>query len=206
MLLRGVINNRPGLAESLFMTANEKRATLKDWGIKPPPGGTYRDVPIITLGDRALFALEVLAFKVVCALYYKHAGHPLPAKARMVVGVRTNADMQVHGMPETMHRHTIPSPELVRGTTNLTDQFRYRYRVAHGYGLFLCGFRASFLVEAITSANDEPFPAGIDHVLTVGTYLRGLPPISADLDEDFKEKPAVLGKRMRALTAKNSDT
>jgi hypothetical protein len=75
--LAGIKRHFPQLTE--LLTANQKRAFLKERGIERPANVALADLPMIALDRETIDnAFSTCALKLFCALYYKHVGIIVP--------------------------------------------------------------------------------------------------------------------------------
>lgn len=175
-VLRGVANNNLQLAVALRMRSNQKRREFKEKGHKIEPGITYGEIPIIQMPPRADLAGEVIAFKLGCALHYKHFNRILPITGKVVSAIRTNYRVITEGIPTNFISTTTLAYIPKRGGKDLSKQFAYRLaldRKAHA-GFFMCKFRDSLQIEAITIEKPSAYSFNFSEIPTVREFLGGL--------------------------------
>lgn len=86
-LARGVANNDRDALPRLNLTANQKRASLRQLGARRMPGEALRDVPLIHIPPAFNDAAISIARKLACALYYREShGRILSHGHRIAVG------------------------------------------------------------------------------------------------------------------------
>lgn len=85
-LIDGVRNNQPWALPNLNLPSNVKRSHLRDWGLRKPAGMLLSDVPLagvpVDFNDIAV----MLARKITCAMYYRHAQKILPVGYQIANG------------------------------------------------------------------------------------------------------------------------
>lgn len=169
----GVMNNNRSLAIGLSMTSNEKRRAMREWGRTIARGSTYKEQPIIKLPPRAELAHDTLAFKLGCALHYKHFGRPLSGTSKVVTSIETNASLL--GEDAALHflKHTLPAPSPMRGRKNLAEQFAYRFATSNDLrvGAFVCKIGDSFLLNILTFENPKSVKFNLTAFSAVAGYL-----------------------------------
>jgi hypothetical protein len=105
---------------------------MRQLGIRPEPGKTTRDVPILSI-DHPEFAeaAKTTTRKLFCALYYLRTGRILGPRGGIVAFWTTNA----HSMEQFLNADSLRPilaqfPPIRRGGDQLGDQFACAYTVA----------------------------------------------------------------------------
>ena len=129
---QGVARVLPDVYRSMLLSVTEKRSHMRRIGIRPEPGQTTRDVPILSI-DHPEFAeaARTITRKLFCALYYFRTGKILGPGGGIVSFWTTNA----HSMDQLLNTETLRPmlaqfPPIRRGNTQLGDQFACAYTVA----------------------------------------------------------------------------
>jgi hypothetical protein len=162
-LAHAVSRNFPGLMESMVPSNRQLRDAAKKYGIERPPGGTYRDVPVLsTTNPRIHDAVVGFSRKLFLALYYKHSGVPLPPSGGIAIRWYTNVQIFAGEIPESLNDVMPGFPKLERARKNLSEQFFYRWGMAPGHeaAVFLCIFREAFGVVGYLRTDRQLLPEG----------------------------------------------
>ncbi len=172
----GVLNNNPSLAIGLRMTSNQKRHAMKRLGRSLPLGSTYNEQPIIKLPPKAELAHEVLAFKLGCALHYRHFKKALPQTGKVANAMNTNFSVITEGISEDFLKVTTLAPPPMRGKKNLRGQFEYRFTPPNdmGVGVYICKFGDSFQLNILTLEHPERVEQHVGSVAFVKDFLKGV--------------------------------
>jgi len=123
----------PGFVKAMFVrTAVQARKLARKTGLRPGPGETYQELPIVRLPVEAHRSVGVLAAKLTKALYFKQTSKIFPADGGIMFQWFTNAQKMEHGrivlLDALSHFAAMSSPKR-RGGKDLTDQFDYKYSV-----------------------------------------------------------------------------
>jgi hypothetical protein len=128
-LMRGIYNNYRGLIAGLRPSARQVRRWLRESGQVLPEGATTDDAPFFSLQDERIEeAMRLFAFKLFCALHFKHTGKILPRTGG--VAFRWWSNIQVirgevpRNVTELLNQF---GGELCRAKTSLNDQFWYQF-------------------------------------------------------------------------------
>jgi hypothetical protein len=160
--LAGVRREFPGLLEAMRpRTHREFRNARKKYGISLQPGQVSTDLPIMLLTDpRISDAVRNFAQKLGLALYYKHAGVPLPRTGAVAARWYSNLQVEADQIPRDLADVLPTFPKLARGERELTDQFFYRVGLTDTktMGTFLAMFRQSFAIVGFVSVEAADFP------------------------------------------------
>jgi hypothetical protein len=143
--LAGIRRNFPQLPQ--LLTANEKRAFLKERGIDRPANVALADLPIIALDRETINnAFRICALKLFCALHYKHRRIILPMTGSVFARWWMNIDVQQGAIPDELVALLRGHPTLHRANVDLRSQFAYQYGVSEDakHGFYFCWFRNSF--------------------------------------------------------------
>lgn len=143
--LAGMRHNFPQLTE--LLTANQKRAFLKERGIDRPANVALADLPMIALDrDTIANAFRICALKLFCALHYKHRRIIVPRTGSVFARWLMNIDVQQGAIPDELVALLRGHPTLHRANVNLRSQFAYQYGVSEDakHGFYICWFRNSF--------------------------------------------------------------
>ncbi|MGJ3701550.1 hypothetical protein [Variovorax sp. AFSI2.2] len=131
------------------LTANRKRELARRVGLKPDPGQTYSDLPLMSVPEPARLAVPVFAEKLAKALHFKHSERIVPTEAAIRHRWFTNFNQIEGTIPEDIF--TVPTgfANLRRATVDLSDQFNYRFAMANtgDLSLFTIWFRFSFCIN-----------------------------------------------------------
>lgn len=135
-LMRALSELHPELFASLFPSASSVRRWLRKRGVQLPHGMTTKDVPIISIEHpRIGAAVDRVATKLFCSLYYMHTGSIIPHEGGIVFRWFTNAQS-----PEELSSFGVLAPlltsfpKLQRQGTTLGSAFNYRYGIASDTG------------------------------------------------------------------------
>jgi hypothetical protein len=142
--LAGIRRNFPQLTR--LLTANEKRAFLKERGIARPANVALADLPMIALDrDTIDNAFRICALKLFCALHYKHRRIILPRTGSVFARWWMNIDVQQGAIPNELVALLRGHPTLHRANVDLRSQFAYQYGVSEdaNHGFYICWFRNS---------------------------------------------------------------
>jgi len=174
--LHAVKNNHPGALESMWLRSIEKRKTLRDLDMKLPTGMALHelDLPIVKFPEGAVRAIHRLGYKLGCALHYMYLKKLLPREGGLQVTYKSNFDLATSPpIAEEILKAMPYRASLKRCTTNLGDQFLYRFGVNEdlGAGMFLCALRRTLQIHVITIADRQTFPSIADQFIRVGDYL-----------------------------------
>lgn len=161
-LALGVRNNVPHLLPTIDTSARAVRKYMKEAGISPPRGASYKETPILNLPDDYHDAFELFARKLTCALHYKETGQPIPLDSYIGVTWRHIGVGGTEEMYETL-RKTLGLERLGRRrNTDIGDQFGYRfnYNIEHGLFAMAAVFGKSFLVFGAVNRRLSNVPFG----------------------------------------------
>lgn len=152
---KGVINNFPGLVESMLMSANKVKSSLRRMGISIPPGKSTNDFPMIDLSDpRIEDVIDVISVKTGLALHYKHTGNILPRTGRIFTTFFTNSDVDIGVVPEKIFDLPLIKDQK-RQNIQLSSQFHYGFWTSESgnFSAFACYFRHSVMTFIALSAD-----------------------------------------------------
>jgi len=126
--LAGMRHNFPQLTE--LLTANQKRAFLKERGIVRPANLALADLNMVALDQETIDnAFSTCALKLFCALYYKDVGIIVPRTGGVFARWFMNIDVLQGAIPDEFVALLRRHPTLHRANVNLKSQFTYRYNV-----------------------------------------------------------------------------
>lgn len=152
----------PGLLEAMRpRTHRDYRNARKNYGLSLQPGQVSTDLPVCTLTDsRIQNSVRNFAQKLGLALYYRHAGMPVPKTGGVAARWYSNLQVDTDAIPRDIAEILPEFPKLGRGPVELTDQFFYRWGLADKktIGTFLAMFRQSFAILGFVSADMSDFP------------------------------------------------
>lgn len=152
----------PGLLDAMQpRTHREYRNARKKHGLVLQPGKVSTDLPIFLLSDpRIQNAVRNFAQKLGLALYYKHAGIPLPKTGGVAARWYSNLQVERDAIPRELAEVLPEFPKLSRGQVELTDKFFYRWGLtdAKMTGVFLAIFRRAFAIVGFVSTDMSAFP------------------------------------------------
>jgi hypothetical protein len=143
--LTGIRRNFPQVTE--LLTANQKRAFLKERGIDRPASVALADLHMIALDPETIdSAFRICALKLFCALYYKHVGIIVPRTGGVFARWFMNIDVLQGAIPDEFVALLRGHPTLHRAKVNLNSQFTYRHGVSEDakHAFYICAFRNSF--------------------------------------------------------------
>ena len=162
----------------LGMTPEAKRDALDLIGYSPPLGAEYKDFPVVQLPPRADLAIEVLSFKLGCALHYKHLNEALPETGKVMSNLRTNYAMLTEGTLRGIEHSTTLAKIPKRNGQDFSDQFAYRFgvEIPKRMGAFICKFRQSFQLEIGTYATPPVYSTATNAIPFVRDFLKSLRP------------------------------
>ena len=152
-LKAGVENNNPELLPTRG-DARTARRHFREKQISLAPGMTYADAPIAELpaGNRAAF--EVFARRLVCALYYKEVGRPVPLDFYISTGWLPFSDPGAPNFTDRV-RNWLPDVRMTnRRNTNIGHQFFYLWgaRAEGDIFVFAAQFSKSFFFLGAAAA------------------------------------------------------
>ena len=121
----------PGFLKAMFeRTAVQARKMARKTGLRPGPGETYQELPIVKLPVEAHRCVSVLAAKLTKAIYFKQTSEIFPTEGGIMFQWFTNAQKMEHGrivlLDALSHFAAMSAPKR-RGGKDLTDQFDYKY-------------------------------------------------------------------------------
>jgi len=152
----------PGLLEAMLpRTHRQYRKARKEYGLSLQPGQVSTDLHVLLLSDpRIQNAVRNFAQKLGLALYYRHAGMPIPKTGGVAARWYSNLQVESDAIPRGIAEVLPEFPKLSRGRVELTDQFFYRWGLADTktIGTFLAMFRQSFAILGFVSADMADFP------------------------------------------------
>jgi hypothetical protein len=164
--LAGIRRNFPQLPQ--LLTANEKRAFLKERGIDRPANVALADLPIIALDRETINnAFRICALKLFCALHYKHRRIILPRTGSVFARWWMNIDVQQGAIPDELVALLRGHPTLHRAKVDLRSQFAYQYGVSEDakHGFYICWFRNSFAMVGNTCFDASCFDGPTEQLL-----------------------------------------
>lgn len=123
----------PGFIESMFQrSAVEARRTARRLGLRPSPGETYKDLPVVNLPEETHKCVGVLAAKLTKAVFFKQTHTIFPTDGGILFQWFTNAQKMEHGrivLLDALSHFAAMSVPKRRNGKDLTDQFDYKYSV-----------------------------------------------------------------------------
>lgn len=117
----------PSLNEMFGLGPVAARAAARRLNMRPAPGQTYRDLPLVKVPEAAHRAVGSLAGKLTKALYHRATGNVFPVQGGIMYHWFTNAQMMEHGqIPalEVLRGIAAMLPPVVRNGKDLSDQFQ----------------------------------------------------------------------------------
>jgi hypothetical protein len=148
-LFRSIRRRRPELLREMSVDAKAARNALRSSQTSLPRGLLYRDIPFAAVnGPLVRSAVSIFSKKLGLALYYKHAGRPLPARGALWTQWWTNWSVIDNPIPEGFTSAAPGIATLMRNSADLSNQFSYRWGMSEGCDMAcsLAGFRESFAV------------------------------------------------------------
>lgn len=123
----------PGFIEGMFQRSTaEARRLGRKVRLRPGPGETYRELPVVKLPEEAHKSVSVLARKLTKAIYFKQTQSIFPTDGGIMFQWFTNAQKMEHGrivlLDAVAHFAAMSAPKRRNGK-DLTDQFDYKYSV-----------------------------------------------------------------------------
>lgn len=150
--IRAVAANDPEVLREMKMTPAqyERAATSYRLDRYRFPDG---ELPILAVGPRIHAAIENVARKLFCALFYKHTSRILPVTGGIAYRWFTNMQIEADHIPRELDPLLKNFPVLQRANTKLDDQFFYRWVTADekSIAVFLAFFRRSFAILGFVS-------------------------------------------------------
>jgi hypothetical protein len=123
----------PGFIEGMFQrTSIEARRLGRKVGLRPGPGETYKELPVVKLPMEAHKSVSVLAAKLTKAIYFKQTSAIFPRDGGIMFQWFTNAQKMEHGriaLLDALAHFTAMSAPKRRNGKDLTDQFDYKYSI-----------------------------------------------------------------------------
>ena len=101
-------------------------------GLRPGPGETHQELPVVILPTEAHQCVSVLASKLTKAIYFKQTRAIFPADGGILFQWFTNAQKMEHGrivLLEAISLFAAMSVPKRRGGKDLSDQFDYKYSI-----------------------------------------------------------------------------
>jgi hypothetical protein len=173
---RTVKQQYPEIFESLRPSARQVRRFLRERGIRKDPSIATTEYPLLSLKHPIIaFCASQVALKLCCALHYKHAGKIIPKSGGVLWEWRSNEEMARPTIPSQLFELVKERPILMRGRTDLSDQFDYRYHCSEdeGSAVYLITFNLSLLIIGWVCLDARKFPEFPGHaVVHPGDYLK----------------------------------
>jgi hypothetical protein len=147
----GIQNNLKDVLPNPFMSANQKRAALRAMGLRKPEGMFLSDVPIIKFDKKLHEYILRYGRKIVCALFYREKGRPVPANYYVWAGWNQIANPTA----EEALKAWIDMTPLVtigaRRNLDFGDRFGYRCNKADNPDVFaaLCQFGQGLTISGV---------------------------------------------------------
>ena len=161
ILLRSMRDRRPELLFEMRVDSRRARKAMMARNLELPTGTMYRDLPILAVnGPLVSAAVRSFARKLGLALYYKHAGTPLPSVGALWSRWWTNWSVQSDPIPPEVFKVAPEAPGLIRNQVDLTDQFAYRWGPPvedPPKMVFLSVFRRSFAILVFVGRDPAEF-------------------------------------------------
>jgi hypothetical protein len=148
-LLEGVKNNVPGLLDEMCL-ADETETAAR---VRLP---RYSDSLFLKANGPLVHAhMQTFSTKLGFALYYELTGHVVPPGGGVAARWFSNVDGLEGTFPDSVFDFLLPPQTLKQGKLEVSDQFRYQWRLAEGdrMALFFASFRASFAVLAFVTTD-----------------------------------------------------
>ena len=158
--IRAVQHNYPQILIEMEPSIREKRNAAKTYGIPIPEGMTSADLPILNAsGPLVNKAVTNFGRKLFLALFYKHSNDILSKRAGISLLWFPNLKIENGELPRELANLVSNFPTLERSTTNLSDQFFYRYIFSDDSNLavFIAFFRQSFAILGYVNKNSDDF-------------------------------------------------
>lgn len=159
--MRAVAHNFPNVLREMQPSYRQLRQTARKYGIEKPHGGTFMDIPALSVnGPLVNTAVVNFGRKLFCALYYKHAGKILPQGGGIGIRWYTNLQINADEIPDSLAAVMPDFPKLERARKDLSSQFFYRSGVSEckEAAVFLALFRQSFAIVGYVRCNKEDMP------------------------------------------------
>jgi len=123
----------PGFIEGMLQRSTaEARRLGRRVGLRPGPGETYQELPVVKLPNEAHQCVSVLAAKLTKAIYFKQTRAIFPSDGGIMFQWFTNAQKMEHGrivLLEAISLFAAMSVPKRRGGKDLSDQFDYKYSI-----------------------------------------------------------------------------
>lgn len=162
--IRAVKHNYPEVFNEIMPTHRQLREARKEFNWPFPASGSIQDLPILSVkGPLVNEAITNFGAKLSFALFYKHTGSIVPIKGGVFIKWFSNAQIFNDKIPREFAPFVANFPELKRNSTDLSDQFFYRYGVSEmkDAGIFLSFFRQSFAIAGfvlVANPSDRELP------------------------------------------------
>lgn len=125
-LADGVRNNFPEMMPSPVLSANKKRAFLRERGMRLPETSTTDDIKLVDFPRATFDKMVPVACKLFCAIYYRELGKIFPATGSIQTTLTTTAYISPDQM--TWFLRNLPNGRVTkRANRDITKEFAYRY-------------------------------------------------------------------------------
>jgi hypothetical protein len=130
-IAQGIERVMPDVYNSMSLSVTEKRAKLREMGVRPAHGQTTRDVPLVSIAHPEFAAAaKTIARKLFCALYYLRTGRILGHHGGIVWFWTTNARSMDDFLNNDSVRPLLAQfPAIQQRKRELSDQFASAYSV-----------------------------------------------------------------------------
>jgi len=141
--LAGMRHNFPQLTE--LLTANQKRAFLKERGIVRPANLALADLNMVALDQETIDnAFSTCALKLFCALYYKDVGIIVPRTGGVFARWFMNIDVLQGAIPDEFVALLRRHPTLHRAKSKVAIYIPIQCSENAKHAFCICEFRKSF--------------------------------------------------------------
>ena len=101
--MQAVANNHPAVLQEMQPSLSQLREAGRKYGIRPEPGQTHRDLPLLSVrGPPVNAAINNVARKLACALFYRHTSTIIPGEADFAVRWYSNLQIGNNEIPREL--------------------------------------------------------------------------------------------------------
>jgi hypothetical protein len=158
-LLRGVSNNVAGLLEEMQLGEGDQ-AAARNRLAGPVEGDLLK-----ANGPLVRAHMQTFATKLGFALYHELTGKIVPLDGGVAARWFSDIDRLEGTFPESVFDLLLPPKTLKQGKFDVSDQFKYQWRLADGdrMALFFASFGYSFTVLAFVTTDRTLFDVETNH-------------------------------------------
>ncbi len=166
-LLEGLLDNHPDVVHEMRPSANQVRTFLRARGQSLGNGLLSRDVPLLSIqGPLVKAAFAEFSRKLFLSFHYKHAGKIVSDTGGIAMKWIANSsddNPELLAAINQLHNGLPSNPEMMRSSTRLENQFRYKYFTNDEgtFSAYFVIFRESFAIIGNVRSDSHDFPAGM---------------------------------------------